>query len=78
MKKIFTSFFALLITLSPLFSVADYTGLGTESVSAETLKKFAPPALNPIMANKLKKMFDVTSPGMGILAPDKKTLYFGR
>ncbi len=76
MKKIFTSLFALLITLSPLFAVADYTGLGTESVSAETLKKFAPPALNPLMANKLKKMFDVTSPGMGILAPDKKTLYF--
>lgn len=55
---------------------AQYMGLGTDSVSAETLKKYAPPALNPIMANKLKKMFDITSPGMGMLSPDKKTLYF--
>ena len=76
MKKLPTSLFALLIFLSPFLAVADYTGLGTESVSAETLKKFAPPALNPLMANKLKKMFDVTSPGMGVLSPDKKTLYF--
>lgn len=55
---------------------AQYKGLGTESVSPETLKKYAPPALDPVMANKLKKMFDVTSPGMGMLSPDKKTLYF--
>ena len=73
MKIFFTAFF---VTLSSFYAIADYTGLGTESVSAETLKKFAPPALNPLMANKLKKMFDVTSPGMGVLSPDKKTLYF--
>lgn len=73
MKNFFTLFF---FTLIPLFAGADYTGLGTESVPAETLKKFAPPALNPLMANKLKKMFDVTSPGMGVLSPDKNTLYF--
>ena len=57
--------------------MAQYKGLGTESVSAETLKKYAPPALNPVMTNKLKKMFDVTAPGMGMLSPDKKTLFFG-
>lgn len=56
--------------------MAQYKGLGTESVSAETLKKYAPPALNPVMTNKLKKMFDVTAPGMGMLSPDKKTLFF--
>ncbi len=69
---------ALLILLSfiSVLAHADYTGLGTDSVSAETLKKFAPPVLNPIMSNKLKKMFDVTAPGMGMLSPDKKTLYF--
>lgn len=55
---------------------SQYSGLGTDSVSAETLKKFAPPALNSVMTNKLKKMFDVSSPGMGMLSPDKKTLYF--
>jgi protease II len=55
---------------------AQYAGHGAGSVSAETLKKYAPPALNPVMSNKLKKMFDITSPGMGVLSPDKKTMYF--
>lgn len=73
--KIFSFLFA--VSMFIVFQVsADYSGLGTESVSSETLKKYAPPALNPVMANKLKKMFDVTSPGMGLLSPDKKTLYF--
>lgn len=56
--------------------MAQYKGHGSDSVSAETLKKYAPPALNPVMTNKLKKMFDVTAPGMGLLSPDKKTLFF--
>lgn len=55
---------------------AQYSGHGTDSVSVEILKKYAPPSLDVVMANKLKKMFDVTSPGMGMLSPDKKTLYF--
>ena len=69
----------ILFTLLAVFqnsAFAQYSGHGTDSVSAETLKKFAPPALNSVMANKLKKMFDVTTPGMGMLSPDKKTLYF--
>jgi len=53
-----------------------YKGLGTDSVSSETLKKYAPPSLDPVMTNKLKKIFDVSAPGMGMLSPDKKTLYF--
>lgn len=65
-----------LMLVTPVLSLAQYKGLGSESISAENLKKYAPPALNPIMTNKLKKMFDVTSPGMGMLSPDKKTLYF--
>ncbi len=56
---------------------AEYSGHGGESISAETLKKYAPPILNAEMTNKLKKMFDVTAPGMGMLSPDKKILYFG-
>ncbi|MBC7421134.1 MAG: S9 family peptidase [Bdellovibrio sp.] len=70
---------SLLLTSLLLLSLgasAQYAGHGAESVSAETLKKFAPPALNPIMTNKLKKMFDISAPGMGALSPDKKTLYF--
>jgi dipeptidyl aminopeptidase/acylaminoacyl peptidase len=67
---------AILAILTGIQAQAAYTGLGVESVSAETLKKYAPPPLNPVMTNKLKKMFDVTAPGMGLLSPDKKTLYF--
>ena len=55
---------------------APYSGLGKDSISEDTLKKYAPPVLSNEMANKLKKIFDVTSPGMGILSPDKKKLYF--
>ncbi|OFZ29302.1 MAG: hypothetical protein A2622_07755 [Bdellovibrionales bacterium RIFCSPHIGHO2_01_FULL_40_29] len=55
---------------------AQYKGHGVDSVTPETLKKYAPPALSSEMANKLKKMFDISSPGMGMLSPDKKTMYF--
>jgi dipeptidyl aminopeptidase/acylaminoacyl peptidase len=55
---------------------AQYSGHGTDSVSAETLAKYAAPALPPAMANKLTKMMEVAAPGMGMLSPDKKTLYF--
>lgn len=65
-----------LISLLAVNAFAQYKGHGSDSVSAETLKKYAPPTLNPVMTNKLKKMFDVTAPGMGMLSPDKKTLFF--
>lgn len=54
--------FAGMILLQINMAQAQYKGLGVESVSTETLKKYAPPSLDPIMANKLKKMFDVSSP----------------
>lgn len=65
-----------ILALAGFNAMASYSGLGVDSVSAETLKKFAPPSLDPVMSNKLRKMFDVTAPGMGMLSPDKKTLYF--
>ncbi len=55
---------------------AEYKGHGADSISAETLKKYAAPNLDAVMSNKLKKMLDVSSPGMGMLSPDKKTLFF--
>lgn len=71
--KLFTGIAILAVSLNVS---AQYKGHGADSVSPETLKKYAAPALDPAMASKLKKMFDVTSPGMGLLSPDKKTLYF--
>lgn len=86
-NKSTASFFGAVLASSLAFAVfvkatafaadsASYKGLGTDSVSAETLKKYASPDLNPVMKNKLKKMFDVSAPGMGMLSPDKKTLYY--
>lgn len=71
-----SNFFVLLVLVCSVVAQAEYSGHGSESISADEIKKFAPPPLNSIMTNKLKKMFDITSPGMGILSPDKKTLYF--
>lgn len=73
MLKYFLLAFAL---LSGLSVSAQYAGHGVDSVSPETLKKYAPPPLNPTMSNKLRKMFSISSPGMGALSPDKKTMYF--
>lgn len=73
------SFFKTLILPLICFSLtskAQYAGHGADSVSAETIKKYAPPALPPESANKLKKIFDISSPGLGLLSPDKKTMYF--
>lgn len=75
-----TTFIIIIITtISAQMVLAQnntYAGHGAESVSQETLKKYAPPSLDAVMTNKLKKMFDISSPGMGILSPDKKSLYF--
>ncbi len=66
----------LLVALYGIQVFSQYKGHGVESVSEATLKKFSPPALKPEMSNKLNKMLEVAAPGMGLLSPDKKTLYF--
>lgn len=66
----------LMIFIFPFALHAQYKGHGVDSVSTENLKKYAPESLNPEMTNKLRKMLDISSPGMGILSPNKKTLYF--
>lgn len=55
---------------------AEYIGHGIESVSPEQIKKFAPPQLSPEFSNKIRKMFEISSPGMGMLSPDNRNLYF--
>ncbi len=73
--KLSTKLFLVLLAFN-LTAMAEYKGLGAESISSESLKKFAPPALPADMANKLKKIFDISAPGLGMLSPNKKTLYF--
>ena len=71
-----TKLFVLALIFFSVSSQAQYAGHGADSVSTETIKKFAPPALPADSANKLKKLFDISSPGLGMLSPDKKTMYF--
>jgi dipeptidyl aminopeptidase/acylaminoacyl peptidase len=53
-----------------------YQGLGRESVDDKTLAKYAPPALSPELSRKIQSYLDIRSPGLGMLSPDKKSLYF--
>ena len=54
-----------------------YKGLGAESVSPEVVAKFAPPPLDSRITRNIEMLLDVRTPGLGIAAPDGKTLYFG-
>lgn len=53
-----------------------YQGLGRESVDEKTLAKYAPPALESNLSRKIQSLLDIRSPGMGMLAPNKRTLFF--
>ena len=53
-----------------------YAGLGKESVSLQTLQKYTPPALPDAMLTQIKKSLDVLSPGLGMIHPNNKQLFF--
>lgn len=53
-----------------------YKGYGAESVTASVLQKFAPPPLDPAMSRKIQSLLDIRAPGMGMIHPDGKRLYF--
>lgn len=55
---------------------ATYSGLGSESLSKDTILKFAAKDLDPAIRERIQNLLDVRSPGMGMLHPNKKTLYF--
>ena len=54
-----------------------YSGHGAASVPAAVVAKHAPPPLDRSLARRIEAMLDVRAPGMGILVPDGRTLYFG-
>jgi dipeptidyl aminopeptidase/acylaminoacyl peptidase len=54
-----------------------YTGLGKSSIDAATLKKYAPPSLDASATRQIEAILDVRSPGLGMLTPDGKQLFFG-
>ncbi|MFN7714603.1 MAG: S9 family peptidase [Pseudanabaenaceae cyanobacterium] len=62
--------------VSPQSAQAQYTGLGRESVDPAIIKRYAPPALPPEVVRPIEALMDVRAPGMGILSPDGKQLFF--
>lgn len=57
-------------------SKTGYSGLGAESVDPKTLEQYAPPPLETDLSRKVQSYLDIRSPGLGMLSPDKKKLYF--
>ena len=55
---------------------AGYKGHGVDSVYAKTIEKFAPPPLPPETLRFVEKIFEVQSPGSGMLTPDGKAMFF--
>ncbi|MGZ3747620.1 MAG: hypothetical protein ACXWRE_09625, partial [Pseudobdellovibrionaceae bacterium] len=81
MKNIlFASFFALSacsqapvkMASTPTATSSTYSGLGKDSVSENDLKKYAPPPLEPAAEHNIREMLDISFPGAGLLAPNKK------
>jgi protease II len=65
----------LTLLILPILANADYKGLGKESVSAETLKQYAPASLDPAISSKIQTYMDLSSIPLGKLSSDGKTLY---
>lgn len=55
---------------------AAYSGLGSGSVAPEVVAKYAAPPLDPVVMRKIQAMLDVRAPGLGIVTPDGRRLYF--
>ena len=53
-----------------------YSGHGAESVPPEVVAKFAPGPLAPEVTARIQQALDVRSPGLGLLSPDGKRLFF--
>jgi dipeptidyl aminopeptidase/acylaminoacyl peptidase len=69
---------SLSLTFTPaLLAQTPYSGHGAGSLSAETIRQYAPKALDPAVSSRIQTMLDLRSPGLGQLTPDGKRLYFG-
>ncbi|MCC7218876.1 MAG: S9 family peptidase [Burkholderiales bacterium] len=71
------SAFALLAAVAAGAQQPTYSGHGAASVPAAVVAKYAPPPLEPAVTRPIQAMLDVRAPGLGIVAPDGRRLYFG-
>src|SRR5215470_483890 len=66
-----------LLLPAPAWAQTPYSGHGAASLTPETIKKYAPPPLDPAVSRRIQAMLDVRSPGLGVVSPDGKHLFFG-
>src|SRR5262245_21249404 len=55
---------------------ATYSGLGTASIPPEKIARYAPPPLAPEVSRRIQTSYDLRAPGLGVVAPDGKRVYF--
>ena len=64
-----------LLTALPVFAQG-YQGHGEGSVSEATLQKYAPKSIPPELTQEIEASNDISTPGLGLLSPDGKRLFF--
>src|SRR5262245_64897874 len=52
---------------APATPAGGYTGLGADSVAAETIAKFAPKPLDEAVSRRIQSLLDVRGPGSGLI-----------
>jgi dipeptidyl aminopeptidase/acylaminoacyl peptidase len=57
-------------------STTPYAGHGVETIAPEVLAKYRPLPLSPEVSRRIESLMDVRAPGIGVLRPDGKSLYF--
>ena len=71
------AFVALAVATAAVAQEQPYKGLGAESVTPEIVAKYAPPPLDVRFTRNIQALLDVRAPGLGIVAPGGKQLFFG-
>ncbi|BBC25494.1 prolyl oligopeptidase family serine peptidase [Pseudanabaena sp. ABRG5-3] len=64
------------LTVVALPAQAQYSGLGKDSLDPAILKRYAPTALPPNVTRPIESILDVRSPGLGMVTPDGKRMFF--
>ena len=64
------------LALAALPAMAQYSGLGKDSLDPAILKRYAPTPLSPSVTRPIESILDVRSPGLGMVSPDGKKLFF--
>lgn len=72
--KIIFLFILVVMTACSSSPAKKYSGFGLNSISSQTLTKYAPPPANPELKNQIEKLIDLRSPSEGMVTRDGKNL----